>query len=174
MEKLERLDSAAGRLHEHVEEEIERVSKWMDDDWWRVDGEDPDFTKTTPSERAAMDQADEELAAGIYFTAEEVWKPDLSAAYEAIETAAKTRKPVELPSGTKLKLTMRWDRQFLVEDLLWIDERGVACKAVLEPELHKGKDSGFVFPGMYVVICVTEDGFSSGNTKIFRKENRKE
>lgn len=98
---------------------------------------------------------------------------DQSLVYEAIETAAKTGKPVELPYGTELKTIMRWDRRFLVEDLLWWDERGVACRAVLEPELHKGKDSGFIFSGMYVVICVTEDGFSSGNTKVFRKENRK-
>lgn len=95
---------------------------------------------------------------------------DQSLVYEAIETAAKTGKPVELPCGTELKTIMRWDRRFLVEDLLWLDERGVACQAVLEPECR----NGMILPGMYVVMCVTEDGLSSGNTTVFRKENRKE
>ena len=34
---------------------------------------DPDFTKVTPKERRALDQADAELESGIFCTSYEVW-----------------------------------------------------------------------------------------------------
>lgn len=34
---------------------------------------DPDFTKVTPEEKMALDEADEEMKAGHYFSDEDVW-----------------------------------------------------------------------------------------------------
>lgn len=36
--------------------------------WW-----DPDFTKVTPKERKALEDADKEMKNGEYFTDDEVW-----------------------------------------------------------------------------------------------------
>lgn len=92
--------------------------------------------------------------------------------YEMIEEAVKTKNRIriDMQKGDTLRLIMVNDTKFLVEDLYWMDERRNVYRAVLEAGFEKQK--GFVFSGMYVYGNQMLDGFHSGRTTMFRKENR--
>jgi len=92
--------------------------------------------------------------------------------YEAIEEAAKTKRPIRIniQEGDVLHLTMISDSKLVVEDLSWVDDWQNICRAAVEPGVEKR--SGFVFTGLYVCGHVTREGFGSNVTSMFRKENR--
>lgn len=90
--------------------------------------------------------------------------------YEDIERSAKEHTPL-YNFGSETSVTPLFSSSgqiFLINDLFWIDEHRNVYRAIIEPQFHK-KD---IKCGMYVFGSMTLDGFSSGKTDMFRKENR--
>lgn len=91
--------------------------------------------------------------------------------YEAIEEAARTKDPVRLRDGETLRTTMIDSTKFLVEDLLWKDERGHIYQVILEAGFER--KGGLFLSGMYVFgNKEVREGFGSGRKTMFRINNR--
>lgn len=90
--------------------------------------------------------------------------------YEAIEKAAAQRSKVTFPKESIGKeLRIGDDHCFFVPGLYWMDELRNVYVARLEMNVT-GKDLWSV--GLYVAGSTALDGRSSGDTSMFRKENR--
>lgn len=85
--------------------------------------------------------------------------------YETIEKSAQDNRPI-FCNG--MQILMLSDGNFRVENYFWMDENRNIYRAILKPKLQKSTS----VIGMYVIGSQTLDGFSSGNTKMFTKNNR--
>jgi len=89
--------------------------------------------------------------------------------YIAIEKAVREEEQVKLPNGILLKTGCApTGTTFTIPGLYWMDEERNIYEAWMQIEYRQSD----LLPGLYVCGSKTPDGLSSGNVKMFRKENR--